>query len=66
MAKQSRYFRLIHTSNYSSDYDYFFFLFFFFGFLLFHVSERKKKKKDCKVFGQEKMNEEQQRGKVTM
>jgi len=27
---------------------------------------RKAKKKDCEVFGQEKMNEEQQREKVSM
>jgi len=53
-AKESRSFRLIHTSNYYSNYDYFFFLFFFMAFIVSRArkkeKEEKKKKKDCEVF----------------
>ena len=51
---ESRSFRLIHTSNYSSDFEYFFFLFFFMAFIVSRArkkeKEEKKKKKDCEVF----------------
>ena len=63
-AKEFRSFRLIYTSNYYSDYDYFLFLLsllFFVGFYYFTRARKEKKKEqkgeDCEVFGREKMKE---------
>jgi len=44
-AKESPSFRLIHTSNYYSNYDYFFFLFFFLFFIISRVRKKEEEEK---------------------